>query len=110
MRKIGEALRLRAAGLSTRKIAASLGVGQSTVSEYLKRAAQAGLSWPLPAEVTDSDLEARLFQPLGSPYPTQAQVDAFLAAGYTQQTVLEVILGTSLKVLSNYTTHVCKGR
>ena len=41
-------------------------------------------------------------------WPTQAQVDAFLAAGYTQQTVLEVILGTSLKVLSNYTTHVAE--
>jgi predicted transcriptional regulator len=36
MRKIAEALRLRAAGLSTRKIAASLSVGQSTVAEYLK--------------------------------------------------------------------------
>jgi hypothetical protein len=33
--------------LSTREIAASLGVGQTTVSEYLKRAAQAGLAWPL---------------------------------------------------------------
>ena len=54
MRKIGEALRLRAAGLSTRKIAASLGVGQSTVSEYLKRATQAGLSWPLPAGVSEA--------------------------------------------------------
>jgi predicted transcriptional regulator len=36
MRKISEALRLKAAGLSTRKIAVSLNVGQSTVSEYLK--------------------------------------------------------------------------
>ncbi|MEM8572952.1 MAG: helix-turn-helix domain-containing protein, partial [Pseudomonadota bacterium] len=38
MRKIGEALRLKAAGLTTRKIAVSLGIGQSTASEYLKRA------------------------------------------------------------------------
>jgi IS30 family transposase len=37
MRKIREALRLHASGLSTRKIATSLGVGQSTASEYLKR-------------------------------------------------------------------------
>jgi transposase len=65
MRKIGEALRLRAAGLSTRRIAASLGAGQSTVSEYLKRAERAGLSWPLPEGVTDADLERRLFQPQG---------------------------------------------
>lgn len=65
MRKVGEALRLKAAGLSTRKIAASLGVGQSTVSEYLKRADGAGFGWPLPEGVTDADLEARLFRPQG---------------------------------------------
>lgn len=33
MRKIMEALRLRAAGLSTRKIASSLSIGQTTVAE-----------------------------------------------------------------------------
>ena len=36
----------------------------------------------------------------------QSDLDAFLDAGYTRQTVLEVILGTSLKVMSNYTNHV----
>ena len=35
----------------------------------------------------------------------QEDIDAFFAAGYKQQTVLEVILGTSLKVMSNYTNH-----
>lgn len=65
MRKIGEAVRLKAAGLSTRKIAASLGIGQSTASEYLKRAARAGLSWPLPAGLSDADLERQLFQSTG---------------------------------------------
>lgn len=35
-----------------------------------------------------------------------ADVEAFLAAGYTKANLLEVILGTSLKVLSNYTNHV----
>ncbi len=48
MRKIRDALRLQAGGLSTRKIAASLGLGQSTASEYLGRARAAGLGWPLP--------------------------------------------------------------
>jgi len=38
--------------------------------------------------------------------PTEEQVEAFLEAGYTKQTVLEVIVGTSLKVLSNYTTPI----
>ncbi len=65
MRKIGEALRLKSAGLSTRKIALSLSVGQSTVSEYLRRADRAGFGWPLPEGVTDADLETRLFWPKG---------------------------------------------
>ena len=39
-------------------------------------------------------------------WATEEQIDEFLAAGYTKQTVLEVIVGTSLKVLSNYTTHI----
>lgn len=36
----------------------------------------------------------------------EADVQAFLDAGYTQRQVLEVILGVGLKVLSNYTNHV----
>ena len=67
MRKIRDALRLRASGLPMRKIAASLGVGQSTLSDYLKRAARAGLVWPLPGSLTDAALEAMLFQPVGGP-------------------------------------------
>lgn len=35
-----------------------------------------------------------------------AAVDAFLAAGYTRQNVLEVVLGAGTKLLSNYTNHV----
>ena len=41
-------------------------------------------------------------------WPSQADVEAFIAAGYTQQTVLEIILGTSLKVMSNYTNHIAE--
>ncbi len=36
----------------------------------------------------------------------QSDLDAFLSAGYTHRTILEVILGTSLKVMSNYTNHI----
>ncbi len=35
-----------------------------------------------------------------------ADVDAFLAAGFTRQNVLEVILGVAIKVMSNYTNHI----
>jgi len=58
-------LRLRAGGLSMREIGASLGVGQSTICDYLKRAARAGLVWPLPETLTEAALDAMLFQLVG---------------------------------------------
>lgn len=61
MRKIKEALRLRSEGLSGRRVAQSLSLGRATVSEYFRRADVAGLSWPLPDGLTDSDLEHRLY-------------------------------------------------
>ena len=61
MRKIREALRLRADGLSGRRIALSLSLGRATVSDYLRRADVAGLSWPLPDHLGDGDLEHMLF-------------------------------------------------
>ena len=36
------------------------------------------------------------------------QMDTFFAAGYSQQQVIEVILGLSQKVISNYVNHVAK--
>jgi uncharacterized peroxidase-related enzyme len=36
------------------------------------------------------------------------QVEEFLNAGYSKQTILEVIVGTSIKVLSNYTNHIAE--
>ena len=61
MRKIREALRLQAAGLTKRKIASSLGVGRTTAREYLERAERGGLTWPLPDDLTDEALELLLF-------------------------------------------------
>lgn len=64
MRKIREVLRLRwEHGLSHRQIVASCKIGQGTVVEYLRRAAAAGLTWPLPSGLTDGELELRLFPP-----------------------------------------------
>jgi len=37
-----------------------------------------------------------------------ADVDAFLAAGFTKQQILEVIMGISQKVMSNYTNHLAQ--
>lgn len=64
MRKIKEVLRLKwSQGLSNRKIAAACGIARPTVGEYLRRAEVAGLTWPLPDDVTDTQLEQRLFPP-----------------------------------------------
>lgn len=65
MRMIREILRLfHQNGLSQKKISRSLGCARSSVSEYLKRAQHAGLSWPLPPEFDDEELlEKHLFGP-----------------------------------------------
>jgi len=63
MRKINEVLRLKAAGLSVREIARSTGAARTTVYEYLVRADGAGLSWPLPDDMDDDAVEAKLFPP-----------------------------------------------
>jgi transposase len=46
--------------VSAREIARRLGVARSTVQDKLKRAAAAGLAWPLADNVTDDALELRL--------------------------------------------------
>ena len=61
MRKIRDVLRLSAAGLSKRQIAASLGIGPTTAGACLRRAREAGISWPLPDDLGDAALERRLY-------------------------------------------------
>ena len=39
-------------------------------------------------------------------WPTEGEVQAFLAAGYTRRHILEVILGIAVKTMSNYTSHI----
>ncbi|QDE32360.1 carboxymuconolactone decarboxylase family protein [Shewanella polaris] len=39
---------------------------------------------------------------------SETELETFYAAGYGQQQVLEIILGLSQKVISNYTNHVAK--
>ena len=65
MRQVRDVLRLNAAGVSGNEIARRVGVAPSTVRLTLKRLAAAGLSWPLPAELTDAALEAQLFTAAG---------------------------------------------
>ena len=39
----------------------SLGIGAGTVSRYVRDLQAAGLSWPLPSELSDAAIERRLF-------------------------------------------------
>ncbi len=67
MRKIKDILRLRyEARPSYRGITSALNIGYGTVVDYLNRATQAGLSWPIPPELQEWDLGHLLF-------PTQSR-------------------------------------
>lgn len=63
-------------------------------------------------EIADPKLEAlrvfaaRINETRG--WPEQSDIDALIGAGYTQRTVLEVVLGTAVKVMSNYTNHIAE--
>lgn len=62
MRKVREVLRLKwEAELSNRAIARSCDISHSTVREYLHRAQQAGLTWPLPEDLDEDQLYELLF-------------------------------------------------
>ena len=62
MRHVREILRLSLeAGLSTRIVGERIGVGSTTVRDTLKRFARAKLTWPVPAETGDADLERQLY-------------------------------------------------
>jgi transposase len=68
MRKVAEVLRLKwECGLSNRAIARSCSISHSTVAEYLRRAQEAGLSWPLPADLREDTLYELLFPKAPSP-------------------------------------------
>src|SRR5260370_28416206 len=62
MRKIREVLRLRfELGLEQRAIARACSISQSTVHDYLNRAAAAGVVWPLGEEWDEQRVEQALF-------------------------------------------------
>jgi transposase len=77
MRRVREVLRLKyACGASVRTIARSVGIGHTTVGEYLRRTAVIGITWPVPVEIDDAELERRLFTPAGfDQAPTRAMPD-----------------------------------
>jgi transposase len=74
MRHIKEILRLKHEHhLSVREIARSSGLPPSTVSDYLGRAQTAGLSWPLPADLSEEGLRRQLLQTQAQESPPPAE-------------------------------------
>ena len=64
MRNIIEVLRLyQECGRSHREIARVVSISPTTVGEILRRAKQCGLSYPLPAGMSETGLEAKLYPP-----------------------------------------------
>jgi transposase len=67
MRQVREILRLKfSAGMSHKAVARSLGIAPSTVRMTAARIAAAGLSWPLPDDLTDAVLEEQLYGHAGT--------------------------------------------
>ena len=66
MRQIRQMLRLAHDGVSAREIGRTLRAARSTIQDNLNRARTAGLSWPLPGDLTDDVLEQRLFARAGA--------------------------------------------
>src|SRR6202011_618151 len=68
MRRIKEVLRLKEAlGLSDTVVSRSVRIARSTVKEYLDRAAAAGLNWETVAELSEEELDRRLFAAVDTP-------------------------------------------
>ena len=62
MRQIREVFRLKfESKLSNAKIAASVGIGETTIEQYVTRARVNKLSWPLPQDMSDQQLEQLLY-------------------------------------------------
>jgi transposase len=61
MKKVREVLRLHHEGMSYRAISQSTHIGLGSVSHYIQRAKNAGLSWPLPKSLNDEGLRRLLF-------------------------------------------------
>jgi transposase len=66
MRHVRDVIRLKSAGMPIREIARRMGTAPSTVRLTIRRFEAAGLTWPLSDDITDTELEARLFASAGA--------------------------------------------
>jgi hypothetical protein len=66
MRHVRDVIRLKSAGMPSRETALRVGTAASTVRLTIRRFEASGLTWPLPDDITDTELEARLFASAGA--------------------------------------------
>jgi transposase len=70
MRRIKEVIRLKEGlGLSDTAVSRSVRIARSTVREYRDRAAAAGLNWETAAELSEEELDRRLFAAADTRHP-----------------------------------------
>lgn len=72
-----EILRLNWMGLTQMEIAASCGISKKTVNRTLRKARDAGLSWPLEESKTDDAIEERLYPPKEKPIASKKRMPDF---------------------------------
>ena len=95
MRKIREVLRLKhERGFTHREVAQACSISIGAVTLYVRRATAHGLAWPLPDELDNTTLEARLFPRAAPrrdrPVPVFAEIHRELArTGVTLQLLWE---------------------
>ena len=76
MSKIARILELRyGAKLSIRAIARQLGLGRSTISRILVQAERSQITWPLPEQMTEAELQAQVYPSSGPPKREQKTPD-----------------------------------
>jgi len=86
-------------------VPAHTGIAKSMkVDDAITDALRDGTPLPTPRLEALRDFTLKLVRQHGN--VAEADVQAFLEAGFTRRNVLEVILGYSQKVMSNYTNHI----
>ncbi len=80
-------------------IAASMKVDEGIVDALLNKT-------PLADEKLETLRETTLAMTQNRGVISDEQIEKFFAAGYAQQQLLEIVLGLSQKVMSNYTNHL----
>jgi transposase len=97
VRKIREVLRLKAEGISDRQIGVAIGSARSTVQECLRRAREAGVSWPLAPQLDEAALHERLY-PRAAPVSVTPRPDfAYLHAELRRRGVTRMLLWEEYK-------------